>query len=189
MVEALLLEERAYLLRCAREAIARRLQRAPQPMLPDEGLTPRLRAPGASFVTLTLAGELRGCIGSLTPRRPLALDVRENAVAAAFEDPRFLPLTPAEFEQLHIEISVLTPHEPLDYTDANDLLQKLRPGVDGVVLEQGWHRATFLPQVWEQLPDPRDFLGHLCRKAQLPPHAWQRGDVDISTYQVEKFGE
>jgi AmmeMemoRadiSam system protein A len=140
-------------------------------------------------VTLTKDGNLRGCIGSLEARRPLIIDVRDNAVSAAFSDPRFPPVAPHELEDLHIEVSVLSPARRLPYDGPDDLIAKLRPGVDGVVIERGWHRATFLPQVWEKLPDPREFLAHLCLKAGLAVDAYRRPGLDVYTYQVEKFEE
>jgi len=181
--------DRQYLLRLARESIARHLRgEGPSPV--DQGTLPKsLTRDGASFVTLTKHGGLRGCIGSLEPRRPLILDVRENAAAAAFHDPRFPPVRPKELEDLHVEISVLSPPEPLPYDGPDDLIAKLRPGVDGVVIERGWNRATFLPQVWEKLPDPHKFLEHLCLKAYLPADAYRHPGLDVHTYQVEKFEE
>jgi AmmeMemoRadiSam system protein A len=187
MKEILNEKEQSILLDLAHEAIRARLEGeilAPPAL---NTLSPTLREDGASFVTLTLRGQLRGCIGSLTPRRPLAVDVQENAVAAAFRDPRFPPLTEAEFDQIRVELSVLSQPEPLAYEGPDDLIRTLRPGVDGVVLRRGWNRATFLPQVWEQLPQPEEFLGHLCYKAGLPVDAWQWPDVEIETYQVQKF--
>lgn len=183
-------EEKRILLRLAREAIREGLhQPAALPALYLEELPRRLQEEGATFVTLTLAGSLRGCIGSLVAYRPLAVDVRRNALAAAFDDPRFPPLTAAEFPRIKVEVSVLSPPCPLAYDGPDDLLRQLRPGVDGVVLERGWHRATFLPQVWEQLPDPEEFLAHLCYKAGLSADAWRSPTLEISTYQVEKFKE
>ncbi len=150
----------------------------------------RLHEPGASFVTLhTRTGALRGCIGTLVARRPLVEDVYANALAAAFQDPRFPPVQPTELADLVIEVSVLSHPQPLAYDGPEDLIKRLRPNVDGVVLRKGMHRATFLPQVWEQLPSPETFLAHLCRKAGLPPDAWRAGSLEISTYQVEKFEE
>ena len=149
-----------------------------------------LEAPAAAFVTLhTRSGNLRGCIGSLIARRSLIEDVRSNALAAASEDPRFPQLTADELPGIVIEVSVLTAPEPLSYTDAEELVHNLAPHVDGVILEQGWHRATFLPQVWDQLPMPEEFLSHLCRKAGLSPTAWRKGDLAVSTYQVQEFEE
>ena len=188
--QTLSIEEQHILLRLAREAIREGLhQPAALPALDLEELPPRLQEEGAAFVTLTLAGNLRGCIGSLVARQPLAVDVQHNARAAAFEDPRFMSLTTAEFPRIKVEVSVLSPSQPLAYDGPDDLLRKLRPGVDGVVLERGWNRATFLPQVWEQLPDPEEFLAHLCYKAGLSPDAWRSSTLKISIYRVEKFKE
>ena len=179
--------ERETLLQIARRAISRRAQGESAPALELESLTPRLQQTGASFVTLTLAGRLRGCIGSLTGRRPLAQDVQENALAAAFHDPRFPPLRAAELATLTLEISVLSAPQPLSHNSPEKLTTKLRPGIDGVVLQRGIQRATYLPQVWEQLSEPREFLAHLCAKAGLPRDAWRQPGIEISTYQVEKF--
>lgn len=143
---------------------------------------------GASFVTLTLDGRLRGCIGSLSPRRPLIDDVRANAVAAAFDDPRFPGLTRPEFERVRVEVSVLSLPEPLAVADEDDLVAQLVPHRDGVILQAGRRRATFLPQVWEQLPEPRAFLAALKRKAGLPETYWGP-DVRVSRYRVEAFEE
>ena len=182
-------EDRQYLLELARQTIARATRHQQVPPV-DPGTAPEdLRRDGASFVTLTEYGELRGCIGSLEPRRSLVLDVRENAVAAAFHDPRFPPVRSEELDDLHIEISVLTLPQPLSYDGPDDLVAKLRPDVDGVVIERGWNRATFLPQVWEKLPDPHQFLQHLCLKAGLPADTYRRPGLDVYTYQVEEFEE
>ncbi len=180
-------KEREILLQIAERAISRRAQEESVPALELESLTPRLQQTGASFVTLTLASRLRGCIGSLTGRRPLAQDVQENALAAAFHDPRFPPLRAAELATLTLESSVLSAPQPLSYDGPEELLAKLRPGIEGVVLQHGIRRATFLPQVWEQLREPREFLSHLCAKAGLPRDAWRQPEIKISTYQVEKF--
>jgi AmmeMemoRadiSam system protein A len=181
--------DRQYLLQLAREAIARHLRGEGPSPVDLSALPASLTRDGASFVTLTEHGQLRGCIGSLEARRPLVLDVRENAVAAAFHDPRFPPVRPDELDDLQIEISVLSPPQPLSFDSPDDLIAKLRPGVDGVVIERGWNRATFLPQVWEKLPDPRQFLEHLCLKAYLPAQAYRHAGLDVYTYQVEKFEE
>ncbi|HEY76731.1 MAG TPA: AmmeMemoRadiSam system protein A [Thermoflexia bacterium] len=182
-------EDRRYLLRLARETIGRALEGKSPPSVDLNAVSEDLRRPGASFVTLTIDGQLRGCIGSIEPRRPLVLDVQENALAAAFRDPRFWPLTPEEFDRVRIEVSVLTPPQPLPYRDGDDLIAKLRPQIDGVIIERGWHRATFLPQVWEKLPDPHEFLAHLCLKAGLPADDYRRPGLKVFTYQVEKFEE
>jgi AmmeMemoRadiSam system protein A len=181
--------DRQYLLRLARETIARHLRGEGPPPVDQDTLPEFLTRDGASFVTLTKHGGLRGCIGSLEACRPLVLDVRENAIAAAFHDPRFPPVHLKELKDLHVEISVLSPSEPLSYDGPDDLIAKLRPGVDGVVIERDWNRATFLPQVWEKLPDPSQFLEHLCLKAYLPADAYRYPDLDVYTYQVEKFEE
>lgn len=171
------------LLALARQAIAARLGLAPPPRLPEN-----LQEPGASFVTLTRNGELRGCIGSLTAWRPLAEDVIHNACAAAFEDPRFAPVSVAEWPQIRIEVSLLSPPQLMTCRNRADLLAQLRPGEDGLILAEGSRRATFLPQVWEQLPDPEDFLGQLCRKAGLPPSHWSP-ELRFWRYQVKKWKE
>ena len=151
-----------------------------------------LDAPGASFVTLTSGrapgGALRGCIGSLEARRPLRADVEANAVAAALHDPRFAPLTARELDDTVVEVSVLSAPAALPVADEAELLARLRPGVDGVVLSACGRRATFLPQVWEQLPDPADFLARLRRKAGLPADYWGR-DVVVETYTVTAWQE
>jgi AmmeMemoRadiSam system protein A len=125
----------------------------------------------------------------LEPRRPLILDVRENAVGAAFHDPRFPAVAVHELDDIVVELSVLSAPQPLTYQGPRDLLEKLRPGIDGVVLESGLHRATFLPQVWEKLPDAQLFLERLCIKAGLPADAYRQLDLDVYTYRVEKFAE
>ena len=181
--------DRQYLLRLAREAIARHPRREGPPPVDLDTLPEALTRNGASFVTLTKYGQLRGCIGSLEPRRSLVLDVRENAISAAFHDPRFPPVRPDELGVLDIEVSVLSPPQTLSYDGPDDLIARLRPGMDGVVIERGRNRATFLPQVWEKLPDPHEFLQHLCLKAGLSANAYRRPGLDVHTYQVDKFEE
>jgi AmmeMemoRadiSam system protein A len=149
---------------------------------------PFLADPGATFVTLKVDGELRGCVGSLQPRRPLGEDVRANAQAAAFDDPRFPPLARTEFDALEVEVSVLSASAPIVVTSERELHAQLRPGIDGVTLQWGCGRATFLPQVWDILPDPREFLSHLKCKAGLPLDFWS-DELAISRYTVEKFTE
>jgi AmmeMemoRadiSam system protein A len=145
-----------------------------------------LRAQGASFVTLRLDGELRGCIGTIDARRPLGEDVARNACAAAYRDPRFPPVTAAERPALAIEVSVLSPRVPFEAADEAEAAARLRPLVDGVYLQYGESTATFLPQVWEGLPDPIEFLAHLRSKAGLPPHFWHPG-LKLWRYSVEKY--
>jgi uncharacterized protein len=143
---------------------------------------------GACFVTLTQHGELRGCIGSLQAHRPLLADVKNNAVSAAFHDPRFAPLRATELDITRVEISLLSPAEEMTFHDEADALAQLRPQVDGVIFHYAHHRSTFLPQVWEQLPQPREFMAHLKHKAGLPPHFWAEG-IRLSRYTVEKWKE
>ncbi len=171
-VQDLSFEERQQLLALAQESIRYGLQHRDQMPIDVSAFSPVLQALGASFVTLKSGGELRGCIGSILAARPLALDVTANAYAAAFRDPRFLPLVLAEFDELTIHISLLSPLEPLRFTSEEDLLAQLRPGVDGIMIEEGMHRGTFLPAVWESLSDPGDFLRYLKLKAGLPPGYW-----------------
>ena len=147
-----------------------------------------LREPGASFVTLTRQGALRGCIGTLEAHRPLGIDVRENALGAAFGDPRFMPLSRAEFDDVRVEVSLLSATEAMTVASEADALSALRPNVDGVVFEYRHFRSTFLPQVWEQLPDPAEFLAYLKRKAGLPMDFWAE-QVRLSRYTVTKWKE
>jgi len=171
----------------ARRAIAARL--GISAAAPDIADADWLQSKAATFVTLTIDRQLRGCIGSLQAHRPLIDDLQANAVAAAFHDPRFPPLTADEFKLVRIEISLLSAMQPLAFTDESDALAAaIRPGRDGVVLEYGAHKGTFLPQVWEQLPDPVQFMAHLKLKAGLSADFWHP-DVRLFTYQVEKFRE
>jgi len=149
---------------------------------------PRLAEPGAVFVTLKIDGRLRGCIGSLLARRPLIDDVIENARAAAFHDSRFPPLSANELPRVDIEISLLSEPAPLPWTDIDDLRRKIIPGEHGVILRLDGRRATFLPSVWEQLPDFDTFFAHLCRKAGLEPTCLTR-HPEIFTYVAEKITE
>jgi len=144
--------------------------------------------PGASFVTLQLEGKLRGCIGSLQAKRPLLVDVKTNARAAAFQDPRFRPLAAEEFGRTRIEVSLLSALLPIDFADEDEALAALRPNEDGVVLAWGEKRGTFLPQVWETIPQPRNFLAELKRKAGLAADFWA-DDLKLYRYTVEKWSE
>lgn len=176
-------EQGRLLIQLARAAIAEEFG-----MRADVSRAEWLKAPGAVFVTLTEHGRLRGCIGSLDAHQPLGDDVRNNARAAAFRDPRFAPLRAEELPNIRIEVSLLGPAEPMVFSDEADALRQLRPAVDGVILEYGWHRATFLPQVWAQLPEPRSFLSHLKQKVGLAGDFWAP-DLRLQRYQVEKFIE
>ena len=174
----------ATLLQLARNAIAARFGEA---VVATADL-PELHAPGATFVTLTEKGELRGCIGSLEAFRPLLDDVRDNACNAAFRDPRFAPLKARELPLTRVEVSLLTVAQPFPVSDEADALARLRPGIDGVIFSARGRRSTFLPQVWEQLPRPAEFLAHLRLKAGLAATYWGP-DVRLETYQVRKWQE
>lgn len=141
----------------------------------------------ASFVTLNINSQLRGCIGSLIAHRPLVVDIAENAFSAAFKDPRFPPLSEAEFESLDYHISILSKPRPIKISSEEELLSELDVGVDGLILNDGFHRATFLPSVWEQLSDKQDFLRHLKAKAGLPYDYWS-DSIEFERYSVESFG-
>jgi AmmeMemoRadiSam system protein A len=172
------------LLMCARNTIADAFDQAMQ-SVPDH---PALAQPGAVFVTLTQQGQLRGCIGSLEAWRPLGEDVRENARAAAFRDPRFPPLSAAELERTRVEVSLLTPAVPMAFSDEADAIRQLRPGIDGMILECQGRRGTFLPQVWESLPEPNQFFSHLKQKAGFASDFWS-SDVKLYRYEVQKWKE
>lgn len=173
------------LLACARNAIAGHLGLE---TIREED-HPALKAPGASFVTLYRHGELRGCIGSLSPhRRSLADDVRHNALAAAFHDPRFPPLERSEWSSILIEVSVLGQPQPMEFVSESDLIAQLVPGRDGLILRSGLHQSTFLPSVWQTLQDPHEFLSALKRKAGLSGDFWDTS-IQIERYGVDAYAE
>ena len=179
--------ERARLLQIARASIESASPEA-SPNLPD-GESPRLSGPGACFVTLRCDGELRGCIGTVDATRPLAEAVSLMARRAAFEDPRFPPVEPAECRRLKIAVSVVGPLEPLGFfASASALARCLQPGVDGVLIEGDGYRATFLPEVWSELPDPDSFVARLADKARLPAGNWPDG-LQAYRYGCESFSE
>ena len=177
-------EKGKILLPIARAAISRALGVSREA---DE-TAPWLAEHGACFVTLTQDGELRGCIGTLQAHRPLLVDVKSNAVSAAIRDPRFTPLSAEELDITTVEISLLSPTIVMDVRDEADALAQMRPNVDGIVFEYGSYRSTFLPQVWEDLAQPRLFLAMLRRKAGLPEDFWEDG-VKLSRYTVTKWSE
>jgi AmmeMemoRadiSam system protein A len=181
--------EKQILLQLAREAVECGVTGRILPILDQNSLSPNLIEYGSSFVTLTIHTELRGCIGSLEAHQPLVDDVREHAIAAALQDPRFPPVQPAELGSIHLEISRLTTPQALEYSSSDDLIKKLKPHVDGVILQNGHRRATFLPQVWEKLPDPVQFLEHLCQKMGMDASAWRHIPMQVFVYQAEDFGE
>lgn len=172
------------LLAHARRALERHLGLTDEPLADDERLGQR----AATFVTLKRHDELRGCIGSLRPQRALGEDVALNAVAAATRDTRFLPVSADELNDIRIEVSLLSEPQFLEFADETDLLRQLRPGVDGLILSGNCRSATFLPQVWEQLPEPREFVAALKRKAGLAPDH-PIGNLLVATYTVRKWGE
>ncbi|MBK7422548.1 MAG: AmmeMemoRadiSam system protein A [Propionivibrio sp.] len=172
------------LLTIARNAIGKRFGEEARALEPH----PELAKPGATFVTLTQNGQLRGCIGSLEAYRPLAADVAENAVAAAFRDPRFPPLASEDLARTRVEVSLLEASQPMDFIDEADVIARLRPGIDGLILTHGHRRATFLPQVWESLPDPRRFMAQLKLKAGLPADFWDE-QITLARYGVQKWKE
>ena len=187
-------EEQGWVLvKLARHTIMEKLDRKPTESEPDMNThysqEKRFQSHHGTFVTLKIKGQLRGCIGSLTARETVWEGVKHNAINAAFHDPRFSPLTVKEFDQTEIEVSILSEPRPLEFRDGNDLIQKLRVNVDGVIIRKGHASATFLPQVWEQLPRPEEFLSHLCMKAGLPSDAWQDPQLEVLTYQVQYFEE
>jgi AmmeMemoRadiSam system protein A len=149
----------------------------------------RLQEKQGTFVTLNQNGQLRGCIGTLTATESILDSVKRNALNAALHDHRFSPITPEEMDSIDIEVSILTDPVPVEYSDGADLLSKLRPGTDGVIIRQGAARATFLPQVWDQLSGPEEFLTHLCLKAGLAGEAWQTSRIEVLIYQVQSFEE
>jgi len=180
--------DRGILLKLAKAAIAYGLEHPNRQNYPiDTNLYhDRLQAPRASFVTLLIDNNLRGCIGTLEANRPLVTDIVHNAQAAAFSDPRFEPLKQKEFDRLDIHISILSESEPMEFQSENDVIQQLIPSVDGVILEEHGHRGTFLPSVWEALPDPKQFLYHLKVKANLPGNYWSE-TIKLFRYTTESF--
>jgi AmmeMemoRadiSam system protein A len=175
----------------ARNAILERIDRSPavdeswEKLIGDK----RLQEKRGTFVTLHQNGQLRGCIGTLTATEPIIDGVKRNALNAALHDHRFTPVKPEELDSIEIEVSILTEPVSVKYTDGADLLTKLNPGEDGVIIRQGAARATFLPQVWDQLPGPEEFLNHLCLKAGLAVDAWQTSKLEVLIYQVQYFDE
>jgi AmmeMemoRadiSam system protein A len=185
-------EQGQRLVQVARRTIAAKLGTLDEAskVVPDRDLAdPTFREKHGTFVTLKLKNQLRGCMGCLTPSETILQGIQRNAINAAFNDPRFPALTAIEHDQAAIDISILSSPRELEYSKGGDLLEKLRPTIDGVIINKGLARATFLPQVWEQLPRTEDFLAHLCRKAGLSPDEWKRGGLGVSIYQVQYFHE
>ena len=183
------IEEGRLLLDLARQTIAVELGLAQVPPDDLDRHAPVFKLQRGVFVTLKKAGDLRGCIGTLAADQPLADNIRTNAINAAFRDPRFAPLTTDEWPQIKIEVSVLSRPRRLAYASGEELPERITPHEDGVVIRKGFTSATFLPQVWKQLPRPQDFLAHLCLKAGLAAEAWHAGDLEVETYHVQYFEE
>lgn len=180
------------LLWLARETIARQFgleAREPGADIAARLLDQEMQEKRGTFVTLKKHGELRGCIGNLAAVASIVEGVKHNALHAAFDDSRFRPVEKNELAAIEVEISILTEPTPVTYASAEDLIRILQVGIDGVIIRKGVQGATFLPQVWEQLPDPEDFLGHLCRKAGLLGDAWRSGTLEVLTYRVQYFEE
>jgi AmmeMemoRadiSam system protein A len=176
--------ERSIILQTARDSIAQGITQH-HPLTLDLSKYPSiLLEPGASFVTIHMGTHLRGCIGSLQAYQPLITDVAQNAFNAAFRDPRFLPMTESELSKISLDISVLSKPQPMRFTSEADLLSQLQPGIDGLIISDNGHRGTFLPSVWEQLPDPATFLNHLKAKAGLPTNYWSNS-LTIQRYTTE----
>ena len=181
-------EQQQFLLHLARSSIENVVARKPF----ETGEVPdRLKEPGACFVTLTKNGQLRGCIGSLVARQLLYKDVLENAKHAALDDPRFPQVREEELSAIRIEVSVLSAPVERNFKDDKELIAIMTKERPGLVIHAGFYSATFLPQVWEQVPRPDEFVSHLCRKAGLPPHAWKDKTffkkMKFETYTVEKI--
>ena len=177
-------EQNQQLLSIARNSIQHGLEKSAAPKIIPGNFPEQLREVLATFVTLKIKGQLRGCIGTTQAISPLVLSVNNNAWSSAFRDPRFNPLTKDEFEKIHISISILTPSTPIAFSCEYDLFGQLRPGIDGLIIEKDNHKATFLPSVWEQLPNPEEFLNHLKIKAnihpdQCPDRAWIYQSISI----------
>jgi len=182
-------QEGKYLLEIARKTIEQELFKDRNIGQVDSLDSPKFSERRGTFVTLTINDNLRGCIGHIIPQETLLEGIKENAINAAFKDPRFNPLSKKEWDNVKVEISILTDPKPLEYSDAEDLLKKIRPDVDGVIIKKGYYQATFLPQVWEQLPDKKEFFTHLCLKAGMDGNEWKKGNLEVYTYQVQAFEE
>jgi len=181
-------EERKSLLKLARTTIEAEIKTGSTVRRPEK-VTPALKEKRGCFVTLHKDGILRGCIGTIEPVRSLVSNVEENAINAAFHDPRFPAVEKKELPVIDIEVSVLTVPEILDFKDSEDLKRKLEPKIHGVILSRGWQSATFLPQVWEQLPDREDFLEHLCQKGGMKRECWKGRETTVKVYTAEYFSE
>ena len=179
-------EDKKILLGIARASIKSGLEHGCPVQVEVDNYPEHLRTDQATFVTLKINNELKGCIGTLQANQPLVKDVAEHAYAAAFRDPRFNPVTEDEFEKLQYHISILSEPETVEFESESDLLTKIRPGIDGLIISDGFHKGTFLPSVWESLPTPDSFLRNLKQKAGLPANYWS-DSIKIQRYTVEEF--
>ncbi len=177
------------LMKIARQALEAGVRGNPLSSLDMNALPYPLKENGSCFVTLYRGDQLRGCVGSLEPKQPLAEDVRVQIVSAALNDYRFPPVSADELEDIKISISVLTKPSKLVYTSSEELLSSLRPGIDGVVIKDDFRRATFLPQVWEKIPDRELFLSMLCQKMGAPENLWRLKSLEVFIYQVREIQE
>jgi len=191
MTDNLSKKEGTLLLQLARESILREFEKEDNALgfLKTKVSALVLEETRGIFVTLHKKGNLRGCIGNIEPVKTVFEGVRDNARHAAFNDSRFSPLSYEELKETLIEVSILTRPQKLDYTDAKDLMAKIRPDIDGVMIKKHYHSSIFLPQVWKQLKEPETFLTHLCMKAGLSPDEWKSGGLTVLTYQVQSFEE
>jgi len=182
-------KDRRILLKLARSAIISELMKDRNIIAKPKDVSPLLKEKRGCFVTLHKGGSLRGCIGTIEPTTALISCVEENAINAAFRDPRFSPIDRDEVDAVDIEISVLTVPREIKHTNREDLKKQIIPGVHGVILSQGYRRSTFLPQVWEQLPQKEDFLEHLCLKGGMSRSAWRELSTRVEVYEAEYFSE
>lgn len=184
ITDKLTAKQKDNLLKVAREAIQYGFTHKRPPKIELKKYSPQLQAEAATFVTLKLVNQLRGCIGTLEAYQPLAQDVADHAYSAAFTDPRFPPLEQDEEPQLHISISILSKPEQIPFETEQELIEQLKPGLDGLIMQYGQHKGTFLPSVWKELPEKQEFLGHLKQKAGLPSDFWSK-DIRVSRYHTE----
>lgn len=184
-------QDGALFLKLARLSIVSELQGRKKELISlEKQVPPPLKSMNrGTFVSLHKKGKLRGCIGNIEPVKTVSKGIIENAKHAAFNDSRFTPLSGEELSDTLIEVSILTKPVEIEYSDGMELISRLRPDVDGVIIKKGYQSATFLPQVWKQLPDPKDFLSHLCMKAGFTSNEWMSGNLDVSVYQVQLFEE
>ncbi len=190
MIKKISNNDGSLLLKLARQSILKEFKKENQlESLKDKVSSWVLKEKRGTFVTLHKNSELRGCIGNIDPVKDIFTGIKDNAKHSAFSDTRFSPLSFEELDDTKIEISILTRPEIIDYNDYHDLIEKLKPGIDGVIIQKDHRSATFLPQVWDQLKSPEQFLTHLCTKAGLLSDAWQAGDLEVLVYQIQLFEE